>query len=112
MNQNLLKDYNLIITGHYHGGVVPSFLEWAVPKNKGLLTPRRTILPNEARGVVKLDTGTYLIYNGGWTKIPATAKGIYYPLDAFFNRDVDVTTVTNNYEYYDSYVKTKKLKLR
>ena len=112
MNQNLLKDYNLIITGHYHNGVVPSFLEWAVPKNKGLLTPRRTVLPNEARGVVKLDTGTYLIYNGGWTNIPNTANSIYKPLDVFFNRDIDLTTVTNNYEYYDSYVKTKKLKLR
>lgn len=111
INQDLLKDYNLIITGHYHNGVVPNFLEWLLPKNKGLLTPRRELLPKEARGIVKLDTGTYLIYNGGWTKIPATAKGIYYPLDVFFNRDIDVTTVTNNYEYYDSYVKTKKIKL-
>ena len=110
-NQELLKDYNLIIAAHYHNGVVPEFLDFLVPKNKGLLTPRRSILPSEARGIVKLLTGTYLMYNGGWTKIPATAKPIEYPLDKFFNRDIDLTTITNNYEYYDMLVKTKKIKL-
>lgn len=112
LNKELLKDYNLIMAGHYHGGVVPSFLESIVPKNSGILTPRRMKFPMEARGIVKLDTGTYLIYNGGWTKIPNCAKDIMKPLDALFNRDLDVTTITNNYEYYDSLVKTKKLKLK
>ena len=111
MNQELLKDYNLVITGHYHNGVVPNILEGILPKNKGLLTPRRNVFPAEARGIVKLPTGTYLIYNGGWTKIPATAKDFMCSFDKYFNRDIDVTTVTNNYEYFDSFVKTKKLKL-
>jgi predicted MPP superfamily phosphohydrolase len=111
LNQKLLSDYDLIMAGHYHNGVVPNFLEGIVPKHSGLLTPRRQKFPNEARGIVKLDTGTYLIYNGGWTKIPNCAKDIMKPLDVFFNRDIDVTTITNNYEYYDSYVKTKKLKI-
>ncbi len=111
INQELLKDYNLIIAAHYHNGAVPEFLDGIIPKNKGLVTPRRDFFPSEARGIVKLSTGTYLIYNGGWTKIPATAKPIEYPLDKFFNRDIDVTTITNNYEYYDMLVKTKKMKL-
>ena len=111
LNQILLKDYNLIMAGHYHNGVVPSFLEGIIPKNTGLLTPRRQKLPSEARGIVKLDTGTYLLYNGGWTKIPNCASDIMKPLDVFFNRDIDITTITNNYEYYDSFVKTKKLKI-
>jgi len=112
INQDLLKDYNLIMVGHYHNGVVPEFLSNIIPKNSGLITPRKTILPKEARGIIKLPTGNYLIYNGGWTKIPATAKPIEYPLDKFFNRDIDVTTITNNYEYFDSLVKTKKLLLK
>ena len=111
LNQELLQDYNLIITGHYHNGVVPSFLEGIFPKNAGLITPRRDRFPKEARGIVKLPTGTYLIYSGGWTKIPATAKDLISSLDVLFNRDIDVTTVTNNYENYDMMVKTKKLKL-
>ena len=112
LNTELLKDYNLIMAGHYHNGAVPSFLDSILPKNSGLLTPRRQKFPNEARGIVKLYTGTYLIYNGGWTKIPNCAKDIMKPLDVFFNRDIDVTTISNNYEYYDSLVKTKKLKLK
>lgn len=111
INQRLLKDYNLIIAGHYHGGVVPSFLDKIIPKNNGLLTPTRDLFPKDVRGIVKLSSGTYLIYNGGWTKIPATAKEIMYPFDNMFNRDIDITNVTNNYEYYDMLVKTKRLKI-
>jgi len=110
INQELLKDYNLIITGHYHNGVVPNILEGILSKNKGLLTPRRYILPSEARGIIRLHKGTYLIYNGGWTKIPNTAKSLS-SFDKYFNRDIDVTTVTNNYEYFDSLVKIKKLRI-
>lgn len=111
INQELLKEYDLIYTAHYHDGVVPTFLEGLFPRNSGLLTPKRKKFPSEARGIIRLDTGSYLIYNGGWTKIPATAKDFMQKFDKYFHRDIDVTTIGNNNECGDMIVKSKKLEL-
>lgn len=99
INQELLKKYDMIVTGHYHNACIPSFLDniW-FSKNGGIITPRKKLLPSEARGIIKLKTGTYLVYNGGWTKIQDCAPKILQPLDKICNRQMDVITFTSNPE--------------
>lgn len=116
MNQELLSDYDLIVSGHYHNGCVPSFLDdiW-VPKNGGVITPKRKILPKEARGIVEFD-GTYLIYNGGWTKIQDCAPKFMQPLDKICNRQMDITTISSDEELINEkakvLVKNRKVNLK
>jgi len=95
-NEDLLKDYDLILTGHYHNGCVPAFLDDILPKNMGLSTPRKRFFPRYVRGIRKLNAKTFLIYNGGWTKIHKCAVKLLQPLDKICNRQIDVTTLTSN----------------
>lgn len=110
--QELLKDYDVILTGHYHNGCVPSFLDRIYPKNAGIITPRMKKLPRHARGIIKLNTGTYLVYSGGWVKLSESAPGLIRPLDKLCNRQMDVTTLTSNEEFIKEEIKTKKLVLK
>ena len=110
--KKLLSGYNVIITGHYHNGCVPAMLDDIYPKHAGLITPRKRILPKHARGIIKLDTGTYLIYNGGWIKIQACSPKVLQPLDKLCNRQMDITTLTSDIEYKEEQIKNKRLVLK
>ena len=110
--KDLLSVYDVIITGHYHNGCVPAMLENIYPKNAGIITPKLELFPDQARGVIKLTTGTYLIYSGGWVKLSAGSPLFFHPLDMLCNRQIDVTTLTSNEEYIDESIKTKKLVLK
>ena len=107
-NINLLSDYDLILTGHYHNGCVPSMLEkiWPV-KNGGLITPAKEIFPKDVRGIEILKSGAYLIHNGGWVKMAENTPKYLHFLDKICNRQIDITTLTNKKE--DIKVYTKKI---
>ena len=62
--------------------------------------------------IIKLDTGTYLIYNGGWIKIQACSPKILQPLDKLCNRQMDITTLTSDIEYKEEQIKNKRLVLK
>ena len=87
-------------------------LENIYPKNAGIITPKLDLFPKQARGVVRLDTGTYLIYSGGWTKLSSVSPLLFHPLDMLCNRQIDITTLTSNEEYKNESIKTKKLVLK
>lgn len=110
--QNLIKDYDIILTGHYHNGCVPAIIDQIYPKNSGIITPRKKLLPKQARGIVKLDTGTYLIYNGGWVKIQECAPKILQPLDKLCHRQMEVTVLTPDEDVKDIEIKNKKKVLK
>lgn len=113
-NINLLSNYDVIMAGHYHNGCVPSFLDDLLPRNMGIISPRKRMLPKYARGFVKLETGTYLLYSGGWVKLQECAPKVLHPLDALCNRQMDVVTLTSNEEMKNIQIKDKSkvLKLR
>ena len=107
-NIDLLKDYNLILSGHYHGGCIPFFLDniWPI-KTGGLITPTKDLFPNDVRGIKKITDKTYLINNEGYTKISKSSLNIKC-LDNLFYRDLDLTTFSNNVE--ELKIITKKYK--
>lgn len=110
--EELLSSYDIIITGHYHNGCVPAMLENIYPKNAGIITPKLRLFPKEARGIIKLDSDTYLIYSGGWIKLSAGSPLLFHPLDMLCNRQMDITTLTSDKEYVEEVIKTKKLVLK
>ena len=62
-----LKNFDLILAGHTHNGLVPSFLENIFPKNMGIYA-KGQLFPNNIRGLIENDKQT-IIVNGGITKI-------------------------------------------
>ena len=95
-NMNLFNSYDLILSGHYHNGCMPSFLEniWPI-KNGGIITSTKEIFPKDVRGIQKLKNGSYLLHNGGWIKLSqSTPKKLHF-LDKLCNRQLDITTLTN-----------------
>ena len=108
-NIDLVSCYDVILCGHYHNGCVPSILNkiW-LPKNGGVITPSKRLFPKNVRGIRILKGDTYLIYNGGWTKIPDNTPDIFHVLDKMCNRQIDITILTNKYKKLE--VKTKKIK--
>lgn len=64
-----IKSFDLILSGHMHNGCVIPSMERFFPKNRGLISPKRGILPNNARGTIDLSNGSKLVITGGITKI-------------------------------------------
>ena len=64
-----LKKINLILCGHTHGGMIPSF----IPGRFGLISPAKTFFPKNVRGIDNLD-GTTLIISSGVTKLSRKSK--------------------------------------
>ena len=110
-NQTLVNDYDVVLCGHYHNGCVPSLLNkiW-IPKNGGIVTPSKRLFPRNVRGIRRINGDTYLIYNGGWTKIANNSPNILHVLDKLCNRQIDITILTNDYNYKDIKIETKKVK--
>ena len=113
-NINLLSGYDVIMAGHYHNGCVPALLDNIMPGNMGLITSRKKLFPSKARGIDRLQSGTYLIYSGGWVKIQECAPTLLHPLDDLCNRQMDVVTLTSDEEIKEIKTsdKRKVLKIR
>lgn len=110
--EDLLSIYDVILTGHYHNGCIPPFLNNIYPKNAGIITPRKKLFPKYARGVFKLKNGAYLVYSGGWVKLSSSAPIILHPFDMIYNRQMDVITLTSNEDFVKERIKTNKILLK
>ena len=110
-NGELVSNYNIVLCGHYHNGCVPAFLNKVMPKNSGIITPTKKVLPKNVRGIRKISNNTFLIYNGGWTKIPNNTPKPIHVLDKICNRQIDITILTKNISK-EIEIKTKKIKMR
>ena len=62
-----LKEYDLVLAGHMHNGLVPSFLD--DEKNDGIVSPYKEMFCENARGYKILSDNSHLIITGGLTKI-------------------------------------------
>lgn len=92
-NNELLKDYDLLIGGHDHDGCIPFGIgnfRW------GIISPKKEILPKEVRGYRELETGTGLLISGGIVKIQDCAPRILHPLNHLCPMQMDTITYTSD----------------
>lgn len=107
---NLLSDYDLLMSGHYHGGCFPLGLGNIIPGNRGLISPKKTLLPKTpARGITTLNTDTKLIVNSGITTIQDSAPKYMQPFNHLFYQEMDIITLTNNKEIFPYQLTRKKV---
>lgn len=96
-NNMLLRDYDLLISGHNHDGCIPfGFGNFTF----GIISPKKKIFPKEARGYRVLNTGTSLLISGGITKIQECAPKVSHPFNHLCPMQMDTITFTNKLDHY------------
>lgn len=96
-NNMLLRDYDLLISGHNHDGCIPfGFGNFTF----GIISPKKKIFPKEARGYRVLNTGTSLLISGGITKIQECAPKVLHPFNHLCPMQMDTITFTNKLDHY------------
>lgn len=109
-NIDLIRNYDIVLCGHYHDGCVPVFLnKLKIFKNRGVVTPSKKVFHKNTRGIRKINN-TYLIYNGGWVKIANNTPKYLHMLDKLCNRQIEITILTNDPNCKNISVNTKKVK--
>ena len=62
-NETNLKNIDLVLCGHMHGGIVPRFLR-KIFKNNGLISPSKRLFPKNVYGKILKDNSTIIITSG------------------------------------------------
>jgi len=100
-----LKEYDLLLTGHTHAGLVPKFLSKLFKKNKGIIAPNKELFPEIARG--KIEKNIFgkkitIIISGGITKLAARSAKILNKLNFVYNIDINKIIITSKKgKYYE-----------
>ena len=101
----ILKEYDLLLSGHTHNGMVPKFLEKMFKKNQGIISPRKKLFPDIARGKIEnnmFNKKITLIINGGITKLGAKSGKILKNLNFIYNIDINKIIITSKKgRYYE-----------
>ena len=85
-----LKNYDLILCGHTHAGMVPDILKFLFPQNSGIISPYKDFFPEIAKGKIVKESRDYkttIIINGGITKL-SNRSGINR-LNFVYNKDIN-----------------------
>lgn len=89
-----LNNYDLILCGHMHNGVIIPGIDELFNNNRGLIAPNKRILPKVSRGIVK-DKNT-LVISSGITKISRANNILIRWLNIFFPMGINYITITND----------------
>lgn len=81
-----IDEFDLILSGHMHNGLVFPFMEKVFPKNRGVISPLRNIFPDNARGIKNIkynEKNIKLVITGGVTKF-ALSHGVVKKLNKLY----------------------------
>ena len=93
-NESLKKlhEYDLILTGHTHNGMVPDILEFLFEGNVGIISPYKNFFPAVAKGKIEKDIDNKkitLIINGAYTKLSRKSGKILSKLNFVYNKSIN-----------------------
>lgn len=86
-----IKDYDLILCGHTHGGMIPEFLGFLF-KNMGIVAPNKDIFPKIARGKLEYNINNKnitIIINSAITRLSLRSGKILSKLNFLYNSSVN-----------------------
>ena len=87
-----LKEFDIILSGHTHNGMVPELIGKLIKNNIGIVSPRKGLFPNNARGKVEIPIGSKkitIIINGAITKLSYSAGKIFSKLNILYKMSVN-----------------------
>lgn len=93
-----LNEYDLLLSGHTHNGMVPTILDKFLKPNQGIIAPNKKLFPDVARGKIINhipNKNITLIINGGITKLSCHSTKILNKLNFIYNKDINKITITS-----------------
>lgn len=98
-----LNNYDLILSGHMHNGVVPPVLDEIFDNNVGIISPGKKLFPKNARGIIKKDN--IIVISSGITKLSKSAGKLFNRLNFLFPIGINYIEVTNEFVEYKKSIK-------
>ena len=95
---NILKEYDLLLSGHTHGGLVPKMFGKFLKTNQGFVAPNNRLFPDIARGKIEKNIfgkKIIIIINGGITKLGEKSAGMLSKFNFLFDIDINKIIITN-----------------
>lgn len=92
LNNKFIKEQDLILCGHMHNGMVPSFLDKIFRCNRGFIGPGIKILPKFARGLIRFNK-TNLIISKGILKLSKHAPNILKFFNVFYPFEIEIIKI-------------------
>lgn len=87
-----LKEYDLILSGHMHNGLIPRILDKIIKNNYGLISPDKRFFAKNTRGKIKTEYYTIII-TGGITKLSPSSTKILSKLNGLYPISINKITV-------------------
>jgi len=111
VNRNILSNFDLILSGHAHGGCVPGFIDDLTEgETWGIISPKLKLFPKYSRGFIKMSDKTYHLIGSGIETIQESAPTILHPLNHLCYQYFDNITITGDPIYKDNpYIETTKV---
>lgn len=87
-----LKEYDLVLSGHMHNGLIPRILDKIIKNNYGLISPDKRLFAKNTRGKIKTKYYTIII-TGGITKLSPSSTKILSKLNGLYPISINKITV-------------------
>lgn len=87
-----IKEFDIVLSGHTHNGMVPEIIGKLIKNNIGIIAPRKGLFPNNSRGKIEISFNgkkIIIIINGGITKLSMSAGKIMSKLNILYNMSVN-----------------------
>ena len=99
-SSDIIRNMNLILCGHNHGGLMPIFAQDIIKGHRGLAGPYAKLLQPNAYGIYNEDDTSVLVSNGV-TKISSTSEAgkINGILNKIYTPEIDVIHMTQSDEH-------------
>ena len=100
---DILKEYDLLLSGHTHDGMVPKILSKFLKKNQGIIAPNKRLFPEIARGKIEKhlqNKKLTIIITGGITKLGEKSAKLLSKLNFIYNIDINKIIITNKRGIY------------
>ena len=94
---NKLSNFDLILCGHTHNGMVPDFLAKMFKSNEGIIAPNKKLLPETARGKIEKmvkNKKITIIITGGITKLSLKSSKVLNKLNFIYNISINKIILT------------------
>ena len=87
-----LKEYDLVLSGHMHNGLIPRILDKIIKNNYGLISPDKRLFAKNTRGKIKTKYYTIII-TGGITKLSPSSTKTLSKLNGLYPISINKITV-------------------
>lgn len=89
----ILKDSDLILSGHMHNGMVHPLMEKIWKGNSGIITPTKKLYPKAKLTRGRVSNKKELIISGGITKLSYSSPNIFHPFNDLYPMNIEIINI-------------------